>query len=105
MECSAAREIQDVSRNILFQSIVANFSGEMKLVSRNRVVTMAERTPRLMMARTKTTGEMLGIVENHENRIENRTKLPKEFQELSALDVAGKHYDSMKKVLVLLAVM
>lgn len=99
MEYSAARGIQDVKRSALSRIIVAKFSGEMKLIFKNQVVAMGKALLKLMTAKTESTGEMLGIVENWENEIENFSQIPKNIRKLSFLDVDAEHYDGIKKVL------
>lgn len=97
--CGAAREIQDVERNVPFQIIVANFFREKKLIFKNQVVSRAGRVPKLMMATTKNTGEMLGIVENRGNESENCQEIPKEIQDSSFPDTDAKHHESIRKML------
>lgn len=67
MECSAARGIHDVMCDVFLHKMVATFSNEKKLYSRDQVVAIAEGVPNLTTATTKTTGEMLGIVKIREN--------------------------------------
>lgn len=74
MECSAARGIQYVKRDVPFQKIISNFSGETRLISKNQVVATAKRMSRLMMPTTKTTGEMVEIMKRRENEM---AKLPR----------------------------
>lgn len=70
IECSAARKIQDVKRNALFQIIVAKFLGEKTPMFKNQVVAMAGRVLGLMMITSRTTVEMFGIMENRKNEIQ-----------------------------------
>lgn len=52
-----------------------------------------------MMATTKTTGEMLGIVENRRNEFQNCQEIPMETQELSFPDADAKHHENIRKTL------
>lgn len=64
---------------------------------------MVERVPKLMMATTETTGKMLSIVENFENKLENCQGISKEIQKLSFPKVDAKHQENIRKMLAFLA--
>lgn len=52
-----------------------------------------------MMASTKTTGEILDFMGNHDNEFENGREIPKKIEELSFTDVGAKHNESIRKML------
>lgn len=59
IEWSAARGFHEINLNRLFHIIVANFIGKKKVMFKNQVLAMAERTPELRLVTEQTIEETL----------------------------------------------
>lgn len=93
----AARRIQDVKRNVSVQIIIANFSRKNRQTFKNQVVVMAAEVSMLLIAATKTSLKILGIMENRKSKKDNCQEIPEEIQELSFPHVNANHHESIRK--------
>lgn len=78
-EYSAARIAQNIKRKELFYIIIANVTREKKTISKNRVIAIAEKPPKLMLATRQTTVEMLSVVGNRKSHIEAHSTIQGEI--------------------------
>lgn len=74
MECSAARGVQSVKRNVPFCITVAIATSETKTSFKDQVVAMAERSPNQIMASKEASKEMMQVTKTAKQDIIEQLK-------------------------------
>lgn len=105
IKCSAARQIQDVKRNVPFRTIVANFGGKKKESSKNQKVAKAKGTPKFIMPTKEATEKTLRRTETSEHESKHWREMLKKIREQLFQGVDTKYLNKIREMFAFFAYM